>query len=108
MRKRYYEADPKIHKCSELIIPLCGGNEENVLLLIDSLGGVTGRIHTPKRGHGCGRCASAWTGSLVQGNASTLTKVPCATQEAQQILNTISIISRCPHFLFHLKVCLSQ
>lgn len=36
-----HEAYPKIHKCSQHIILLCGGNEENALFLIESLGGVT-------------------------------------------------------------------
>lgn len=97
-----HEADPKICKCSEIIIPLCGGNEENVLFLIDSLGGVTQQETHPKRVHGCGRWASAWTELLVRGSASTLSKAPCAIQEVQKILNTSSIISRCHIFLFHL------
>lgn len=43
-----HEAHLKIHKRSEYMIPLCGGNEENVLFLIESLGGVTQRETCPK------------------------------------------------------------
>lgn len=68
------------------------------------------RRHNPKRAHGHGRWASAWTESLVQGNDSTINKALCATHKVEQILSLINIIlgafisSLIPNFTFFNKI----
>lgn len=55
--KQYYMRPTfKIHRYSaHNILPVCGGNEENVRFLTESLGGVTQQEDWSKESRGCGR-----------------------------------------------------